>query len=262
MREAKEGRVRLVNPSRCDLRLAIALAVLSGIATLCVFPYLLAIMPQIAQALEAKHVPIAMLLAGQSVQVMVLAGAGSWIGLRLGPRLGLDAPLLRAWACREPLRARSRFGPSALLGAAAGALVLGMAIGLEPVVPAAATPVARWKLLLAPFYGGIAEEVLARLFLMTLIAWLLDRLRRTRESGTPPWILWSAIVVSSLLFAAGHLPAALAALGSGPLLIVRTFVLNTIPGMLFGWLYWRRGLEHAMAAHFCADLVLHGIGGS
>jgi membrane protease YdiL (CAAX protease family) len=37
--------------------------------------------------------------------------------------------------------------------------------------------------------------------------------------------------------------------------------LNALGGVVFGSLYWRRVLEHAMLAHFCADLVLHGIGG-
>jgi hypothetical protein len=44
--------------------------------------------------------------------------------------------------------------------------------------------------------------------------------------------------------------------------IVRTIVLNALLGIPFGWLYWRWGLEYAMLAHFCADLVLHGMGGS
>ena len=30
---------------------------------------------------------------------------------------------------------------------------------------------------------------------------------------------------------------------------------NFIPGMLFGWLYWRRGLEAAMIAHALAHLL-------
>ena len=33
--------------------------------------------------------------------------------------------------------------------------------------------------------------------------------------------------------------------------------MNGIPGVAFGWLYWQRGLEAAMVAHFSADLVLH-----
>jgi len=38
---------------------------------------------------------------------------------------------------------------------------------------------------------------------------------------------------------------------------VRAIVLNGLVGVIAGWLYWRRGLESAMVAHFCADLVVH-----
>ena len=34
-------------------------------------------------------------------------------------------------------------------------------------------------------------------------------------------------------------------------------VLNALPGIASGWLYWRHGLGAAMRAHFSADLVLH-----
>jgi membrane protease YdiL (CAAX protease family) len=33
--------------------------------------------------------------------------------------------------------------------------------------------------------------------------------------------------------------------------------LNGLAGLAFGYLYWTRGLESAMLAHFTADLVLH-----
>ena len=42
-----------------------------------------------------------------------------------------------------------------------------------------------------------------------------------------------------------------------PLLIARALVLNGIGGIVFGWLYWKRGLLAAMLAHFSADIVLH-----
>jgi hypothetical protein len=35
--------------------------------------------------------------------------------------------------------------------------------------------------------------------------------------------------------------------------------LNGLGGLAFGWLYWKRGLESAMMAHFSADIVLHVI---
>ena len=47
-----------------------------------------------------------------------------------------------------------------------------------------------------------------------------------------------------------------------PALITRTIVLNSLAGIAFGWLYWRRGLEAAMLAHFSTDIVLHVIAGA
>jgi len=46
----------------------------------------------------------------------------------------------------------------------------------------------------------------------------------------------------------GHLDA---------LVVLQVIVLNALCGLAFGWLFWRHGLEHAMVAHFSADLVLH-----
>ncbi|MCA9910883.1 MAG: CPBP family intramembrane metalloprotease, partial [Anaerolineae bacterium] len=33
-------------------------------------------------------------------------------------------------------------------------------------------------------------------------------------------------------------------------------VLNGVGGVVFGWLYWRYGLEWAMIAHFAADMII------
>jgi len=45
-----------------------------------------------------------------------------------------------------------------------------------------------------------------------------------------------------------------------PQLIAAVLFLNGIAALPFGYLYWSRGLEAAMLAHFSADLVLHVIG--
>ena len=44
-----------------------------------------------------------------------------------------------------------------------------------------------------------------------------------------------------------------------PMVIVRAIVLNAVGGIIFGWLYWKKGLESAMISHFSADIVLHVI---
>jgi hypothetical protein len=50
----------------------------------------------------------------------------------------------------------------------------------------------------------------------------------------------------------------------GPLtsvVVARTLLLNALGGVAFGALYWRSGLEHAMVARFCTDIVLHVVAG-
>jgi len=41
------------------------------------------------------------------------------------------------------------------------------------------------------------------------------------------------------------------------MVVLRALVLNGIGGVVFGWLFWKRGLETAIIAHFSADLILH-----
>ena len=50
-------------------------------------------------------------------------------------------------------------------------------------------------------------------------------------------------------------------MGLTTIVVVRTVLLNSIAGVLFGWLYWRRGLLAAMVSHFSADIVLHVVAG-
>ena len=104
----------------------------------------------------------------------------------------------------------------------------------------------------AVLYGGIAEEILMRLFLMSLIAFILWKLffRNTSKNKLPDKIFISANIISALLFAAGHLPATAAAFGAlTPMLLARCFLLSGIFGLLFGRLYRRYGIWYAMAAH-------------
>jgi len=64
----------------------------------------------------------------------------------------------------------------------------------------------------------------------------------------------------AVAFGLAHLPATAAVgLSLNALVVSRAIVLNGLGGIVFGWLYWRRGLESAMVCHFTADVVLHVI---
>jgi membrane protease YdiL (CAAX protease family) len=57
-----------------------------------------------------------------------------------------------------------------------------------------------------------------------------------------------------------HLPRWYAIATLTPLIVATVVFLNSIGGLTFGYLYWRKGLEAAMTAHFAADIVLHVFG--
>jgi membrane protease YdiL (CAAX protease family) len=88
------------------------------------------------------------------------------------------------------------------------------------------------------------------------LVWLAWRFLQHRSGPPQPVYIWLAIVVSALLFGAGHLPAAALQVGeltdNVVLFIVGT---NAAFGLLFGYLYWRYSLEAAMIAHASAHVV-------
>ena len=110
-------------------------------------------------------------------------------------------------------------------------------------------------LLGAVIYGGIIEEVMLRLFMMSLVAFLLHKLFWGKRARTPVAALVMANIVSALLFAAGHLPATAMLMGLTPMILLRCFLLNGGIGLLFGWLYRKYGLRYAMIAHAGCHLV-------
>ena len=104
-------------------------------------------------------------------------------------------------------------------------------------------------------YGAVIEEVMLRLFMMSLVAFVLHLLFERRREGVSTWVLVAANVISALLFAAGHLPATKIMFGLSPMIVLRCFLLNGLFGVAFGWLYRRFGLRYAMIAHGGCHMV-------
>ena len=238
------------------LKLALLLGIAGSLATLALSPYLVALMPL---KFAASPVPLWILLPAQALQAGVLCWLLGWLGLLLGARHGLDAPWLRAWVYRlprDPAR-RAHWWLAALLGALAALLVIGIQRVGSPwhtVGSGAALGVA-WRGALASFYGGIVEETECRLLLVSLFVWLLAWCHRRQARS---WMFVVAIALAALLFGAGHLPTAFAiGMAHAALPIARIVLLNALVGLVTGTLFWKYGLEHAMLAHFSADLVLH-----
>ncbi len=193
------------------------------------------------------------------------------LGLLISNRIGLGLPLIEGWLKREPglppFRNAVAIGWIAAVGFVAAILVLQNFVFGPPmqdmfqeigyVVPdEAVTP---------PLYGflaaisaGITEETIFRLFGLSLLAWLGSLVLKDSDGRPKLSVLWVANIILAVAFGAAHLSSA-ASLGwpINALVITRTVTLNTVGGIVLGWLFWTYGLETAMLSHFLGDVILY-----
>ncbi len=105
-------------------------------------------------------------------------------------------------------------------------------------------------------YGGVIEEVMLRLFMMSLIAYLAWKVFFRREANPPTGVIIAANIIAALLFAAGHLPSTMQMFGEiTPMILLRCFLLNGAGGLVFGYLYRKYGIQYSMLAHAGAHVV-------
>ena len=244
--------------------------ILLGAATwgvIAITPYSLAL--QNTDALKALPIPLEVLIPLQWIQNAVMFAIVIGIGLFLANRTGLGLPILEAKLAGEPVgeQVKAILPISIILGVVGSVLIividvfvfsplLTAELGDKAATLAQAQPAA-WKGLLASFYGGITEEVLLRLFVMTLLVWLGKFVSHTEDGRPTAAVLWIANILAAVLFGLGHLPATAAVMPITTLVVIRAILLNGVIGVACGYLYAKRGLESAMISHFAADIVLH-----
>ena len=182
-------------PARYDGRVALSLGAGGAIASLLLLPYALAM----TQAAPPSGGRLLLIFAANFVFISSFA----WIGLRAGERFGLDSPRIRGRIAGNAGQKPSHWILAIVAGivAAIAACLLQLALPL-PVdsIDMSRMPV-WWKGLSASFYGGIVEETISRLFLVSVLVWLAARICRPG-----PAVHWAAIVIAALLFGAAHQP--------------------------------------------------------
>lgn len=202
--------------------------------------------PQMQQELLAQGMNETMLGLMSAVQSagygLVLGAMGIWLGKKVGlwkdERHITKKPLLAALII-SLIGGLALIFPDLLFFGKYEQALLDM-YAVKPTIP---------YLLATVTYGAVIEEIMLRLFVMSLVAFVLHLLFERKREGVSTAILVAANVVSALLFAAGHLPATEMMFGLTPMLVFRCFLLNGVFGLAFGWLYRRFGLRYAMIAH-------------
>lgn len=252
-------------PSRFSWRLFWILFGASVLGLLAVIPMGIELVSGMLGQVELPPIPIPLLVLIGAVQNLALFALMVGFGLKLGAKLGLGPKLTATWLAGLLKRADvwSTVRSGLLTGLGVGAILLPLLLFLAsrlpnlPFVTAARIPL--WKRFLICFYGGINEEVLARLFLLSLFAWLFNRSwRRPGHPGT--YAFWTANVIVAVLFGLGHLPSASLVMPITPLVVGAALLLNGIAALAFGWLYRKYNLEAAMVAHFTVDFILYVVG--
>lgn len=214
------------------------------------------VLPELADTMPLPA-PLWLITLASVLQSALLIALAVWVGTALAPAVGLRAPAFEAAAARRPIM--SDLKPQIVPGLVAGVLggfLLFVSFRLSPAAIASLPDRFSIPLYARVLYGGITEEVLLRWGMMAAFVWLAWRFFQGRRGAVSPGLIWLAIAVSALLFGVGHLPVASYLLGSLNVAVVLFVVgLNATFGLLFGWLFWRRGLESAMIAHAVTHLV-------
>lgn len=204
-----------------------ALSPLAQKGVLVINPAILVLISAIAGAAIAHRVGLTSVLAGTAPPEGFVRSA-SWAGC-YGVGLGFVIAVVDS-------------ASAPLLGSAWQTFAEGAAIGMTTTV-------------MGMFYGGIAEEVMLRWCVMSAVAWALTSLFRSRVRAV---CLPTAIILAALVFAAGHLPAVASEVELSSAIVARTLLLNSVAGLLYGWLFMRHNLEVAMVAHAATHLGIAG----
>ena len=249
---------------KTKLFLILWLAGMSGILAFLLidFSALLASLPLPAGSERLTFTPTMKLLS--LLQPAVLLFLAVLLGVKLATKVGLSSPVAEAAATggRAGAALQPQVFPGIIGGLVGGIALVLLAALVKPFLPAdvfarVSSLGALFPLPIRLLYGGIVEELLLRWGFMTLLVWAAWRLFLKGIGRPGPACFIGAILLSSLIFAMGHLPLAFLVMPH-PSFAFIAFVIcgNSAFGLIAGFLYWKKGLESAMLAHVVTHLVL------
>ncbi len=230
------------------------------------FVGIVSIVPLIPQFLSLQSAELPMSVG--MVQVISVAQSSILLLLMIllgsvfSKKVGLSAPVVFAIARSESAfnQLKPQLLPSVVGGVAGGTFILLFSGILSSYLPPEF--LSAGEKLMPPWYtkilyGGITEELLMRWGLMSFFVWGAYRITQKVGSEIRSYNYVIAIILSALIFGLAHLPVAftLSPEVTAPL-VAYIIVGNAAFGFIAGYLYWKRGLECAIAAHMIAHITM------
>ncbi len=205
-------------------------------------------------------------LGAQFAHATILFLISIFTGLYLGKKVGLETPFLSSVFEKRklPSDAGNTMKMVISLGLLAGIIIFILdrfifSIYLEPLTDMIASP-PLWERILYVLYVGLVEELVLRFFLMTLLVWISWKIKKKADGFPTSTGIWFAILIVSFIYGLGIvLSTSMEIDNSGTL---RIMIWNGITGMIFGWIYWKKGLEASIIANMSFTFVLLVVLGS
>jgi hypothetical protein len=207
--------------------------------------------------LEAQFTPQQiklLLLANPTIMLLVAV----ILGTVFYKKAGLKAPILEGVIGRKEINPSIKdiLKSGVLLGVLSGILLTTISLLFVPSLPEEFIALGenlKPSLAVRFLYGGITEEIIMRFGLMTFLVWLCSLIFK----GLNSTVYWIGIVIAAFLFALGHFPIVYQSI-SEPSAVLLSYIIigNMVGGIVFGWLYWKKGLEAAFIAHIFAHVVM------
>ncbi|SDG06509.1 CAAX protease self-immunity [Methanolobus vulcani] len=217
-------------------------------------------------ALYDMAMAIPTILAAQFARSTVIFLVGIFTGLYLGKKVGLKTPVLSSLFEDRSLPSdfKSSFSISVLYGVIISFLIVILDTLVftrysESLLLYLTTP-PLWQRFLYSFYVGVTEEVVLRFFLMTFLVWITWKVKKNSEGKATDAGIWLSIIMVSSIYSVVYLLFSREMMD--PTIIMRVAAFNGIASMVFGWLYWKKGLEYSIISNITATIMIFVVFGS
>jgi hypothetical protein len=238
------NKIILATERRWNWKVFLVLVALTDPATFAILPYLINFQKTYSETDVNASLGWDILVLDRLINSLLFAVLGG-MGLLLANRIGLGMPFVEARVNREPVPYRFRNIVATAWITAVVVVLLDMFLHMVVLDPPLHAMLENLGLAIPegahtpPLYGflaaisaGITEEMLFRLFGLSLLAWLGGLLFHESDGRPKLIIFWIANILFALGFGVAHLPKVIA-MGwpINGLVITYTLVLNAIGGL-------------------------------